>query len=50
MTVEVVTPEEFVGPVQGDLNGRRGQITGIEMRAQNQVVRRGRRWRRCSDT
>ncbi|MGB0622149.1 MAG: elongation factor G [Myxococcota bacterium] len=38
MTVEVVTPEEFRGAVQGDLNGRRGQITGIEMRAQNQVV------------
>ena len=34
MSVEVVTPEEFVGGVQGDLNGRRGQITGIEMRGQ----------------
>jgi elongation factor G len=38
MSVEVVTPEEFVGGVQGDLNGRRGQITGIEMRAGAQVV------------
>ncbi len=38
MDVEVVTPEEFRGAVQGDLNGRRGQITGIEMRAVAQVV------------
>jgi elongation factor G len=33
-----VTPEEFRGAIQGDLNGRRGQIKGIEMRASSQVV------------
>ncbi len=38
MTVESVTPEEFVGVVQGDLNSRRGNITGIEMRGTAQVV------------
>ncbi len=38
MSVEVVTPEDFVGGVQGDLNSRRGQITGIEMRAGAQVI------------
>ena len=38
MDVEVVTPEEFRGAIQGDLNGRRGQIKGIEMRGQSQVV------------
>jgi elongation factor G len=38
MDVEVVTPEEFRGAVQGDLNGRRGQIKGIEMRGISQVV------------
>jgi elongation factor G len=38
MSVEVVTPEEFRGAIQGDLNGRRGQITGIEMRGGAQVV------------
>ncbi len=38
MSVEVVTPEEFRGAVQGDLNGRRGQIKGIEMRGVLQVV------------
>ena len=39
MSVEVVTPDEFVGAVQGDLNSRRGKPTGIEMRGGAQVVR-----------
>ena len=38
MDVEVVTPEEFRGAIQGDLNGRRGQIKGIEMRGLSQVI------------
>jgi elongation factor G len=38
MDVEVVTPEEFRGAIQGDLNGRRGQIKGVEMKGQAQVV------------
>jgi len=39
MKVEVVTPGDFVGPVQGDLNSRRGQLTGLEMRGGAQVIR-----------
>jgi elongation factor G len=39
MQVEVVTPDEFMGDVIGDLNSRRGQIQGMEMRAGAQVVR-----------
>ncbi len=38
MNVEVVTPEDFRGAVQGDLNSRRGQIKGIEMRGVLQAV------------
>jgi elongation factor G len=38
MSVEVVTPEEFVGAVQGDLNSRRGSITGFESRGNLQVI------------
>jgi elongation factor G len=38
MSVEAVTPEEFMGSVQGDLNSRRGEITGIEMRGTAQAV------------
>jgi elongation factor G len=38
MSVEAVTPEEFMGSVQGDLSSRRGEITGIEMRGTAQAV------------
>jgi elongation factor G len=38
MGVEAVTPEDFVGAVQGDLNSRRGDITGIEMRGGAQAI------------
>ena len=37
--IEVVTPEEFMGDVIGDLNSRRGQIQGMEPRGNAQVVR-----------
>jgi elongation factor G len=39
MSVEVVTPEEFMGDVIGDLNRRRGRIEGMEPRGNAQVVR-----------
>lgn len=39
MDVEVVTPEESMGNVVGDLNRRRGQIDGMEARGNDQVVR-----------
>ena len=38
MKVEVVVPEEFMGPVVGDLNSRRGRIETTEPRAGSQVV------------
>jgi elongation factor G len=38
MKVEVVTPGEFTGSVQGDLNGRRGNLTGLDMRGNAQVI------------
>ncbi|WMT85414.1 elongation factor G [Pelagibacterium sp. 26DY04] len=38
MKVEVVTPEEYMGDVIGDLNSRRGQIQGTESRGIAQVV------------
>ena len=39
MRIEVVVPEEFMGPVNGDLHSRRGQIQGTESRAGSQIVR-----------
>jgi elongation factor G len=38
MAVEVVTPEEYMGDVMGDLSSRRGKIMGMESRAGAQVV------------
>jgi len=38
MNVEVVTPEEYMGDVIGDLNSRRGQISGTEQRGIAQVI------------
>jgi elongation factor G len=38
MNVEVVTPEEYMGDVIGDLNSRRGQINGTEQRGIAQVI------------
>jgi elongation factor G len=38
MKVEVVTPEEYLGSVIGDINSRRGQIAGTDTRGNAQVV------------
>ena len=39
MAVEVVTPEDYLGDVIGDLASRRGHVEGMDQRANNQVVR-----------
>jgi len=39
MGVEVVTPDEYMGDVMGDLSSRRGRIEGMEARGNTQVVR-----------
>jgi elongation factor G len=39
MDVEVVTPDDYVGDVMGDLNSRRGRVQSMEARAGSQVVR-----------
>ena len=39
MSVEVVTPEENMGDIIGDLNKRRGQITGMEQKGNARVVK-----------
>jgi elongation factor G len=38
MEVEVVTPEEYMGDVIGDLSSRRGKVTHLEPRAGSQVI------------
>jgi elongation factor G len=39
MAVEVVTPEDYLGDVIGDLSSRRGHVEGMDQRANNQVVK-----------
>ena len=39
MSVEVVTPEEYLGDVMGDLNSRRGRVSNLEARVSSQVIR-----------
>ncbi len=39
MSVEVVTPEEYVGDVIGDLSSRRGRIDGMDVRANARIIR-----------
>jgi elongation factor G len=38
MKVEVVTPEDYMGDVIGDLNSRRGQVQGMDSRGNARVV------------
>jgi elongation factor G len=39
MDVEVTTPEDYMGDVIGDLNGRRGKVEGMTQRGNSQVIR-----------
>jgi elongation factor G len=39
MAVEVVTPDDYLGDVIGDLSSRRGRIEGMEQRGSNHVIR-----------
>jgi elongation factor G len=39
MSVEVVTPDEYMGDVIGDLNSRRGKVQNMEKRGNTQVIR-----------
>ncbi len=38
MKVEVVTPEEYMGDIIGDLNSRRGQVSGMDSRGNARVI------------
>ena len=39
MSIEVVTPDDYMGDVIGDINSRRGQMEGMEARGGTQVIR-----------
>jgi elongation factor G len=39
MNVEVITPEEYMGDIMGDLNGRRGKVLGMDSAGKNQIIK-----------
>ncbi len=39
MELEVVTPEDFMGDIMGDLNSRRGRVLGMDSKGKNQIVK-----------
>lgn len=39
MSVEVITPDEYTGPVTGDLNRRRGMMKGMDGKIGGQVIK-----------
>ena len=39
MALEVITPDEYTGPIKGDLNRRRGMMKGMDTKAGSQVIK-----------
>jgi elongation factor G len=39
MSVTVTTPEDFMGDIMGDLNGRRGKVLGMDSAGKNQIIK-----------
>jgi len=39
MEVTITTPDEFMGDIMGDLNGRRGRVLGMDTAGKNQVIK-----------
>lgn len=39
MTVEIIIPEQFMGDIMGDLNGKRGKILGMDSERNNQKIK-----------
>jgi len=38
MKVAVITPDEFMGDIMGDLNSRRGRVLGMDAKGKNQII------------
>jgi elongation factor G len=39
MSVTITTPDEFMGDIMGDLNGRRGRVLGMDSEGKYQVIK-----------
>ena len=38
MNVSIITPDEYMGDIMGDLNSRRGRVLGMDSKGKNQVI------------
>ena len=38
MKVSITTPDEYMGDIMGDLNGRRGRVLGMDSKGKNQII------------
>jgi len=47
MNVEIQAPGEYAGDLMGDLNSRRGRISGNETKGTTQIIRAQCRWPKC---
>jgi elongation factor G len=47
MNVEVQAPVEYAGDLMGDMNGRRGRISGMDTKGGTQIIKPRFPWRRC---
>jgi elongation factor G len=39
MTITITTPDEYMGDIMGDLNGRRGRVLGMDSKGKNQIIK-----------
>lgn len=39
MEITIITPDEYMGDIMGDLNGRRGRVLGMDNKGKNQVIK-----------
>jgi len=39
MEITIITPEEYMGDIMGDLNGKRGRVLGMDSKGKNQVIK-----------
>jgi elongation factor G len=39
MNISIITPDEFMGDIMGDLNSKRGRVLGMDSKGKNQVVK-----------
>jgi len=39
MEITIITPEDYMGDIMGDLNGKRGRVLGMDSKGKNQIIK-----------